>query len=158
MMVLPYWFYKQSYLHVLSREINIGVHPVNNSTHAIAVRAGWFRGVDREIKMRQICVWRRNIRRRWFWWGLFWKIGFFPIFHRSQVYGFCKSHLGIRYYPSHLSCHAEVMECFLFGHPATPVWTENREQDVAFAHTQLAHQGLCEVKNGERMAGKGKKN
>lgn len=37
----------------------------------------------------------------------------------------------------------------MFGHPTTSVWTENGEQDKTFTHTQLAHQGLCEVKNGK---------
>lgn len=49
------------------------------------------------------------------------------------------------------------MECLLFDHPTTPIWTENGEQDVAFARTQLANQGLCEVRNGERMAVKRRK-
>lgn len=49
------------------------------------------------------------------------------------------------------------MEYLMFGHPATSIWTENWEQDVAFVHSQLAHQGLCEAKKGERMAGKGEK-
>lgn len=52
---------------------------------------------------------------------------------------------------------SKVMGCLLLGHPATSVWTENGEHDVAFAHTQLAIRAYVWSIMGKGWQKRGKK-